>query len=132
MTGAYDHLKTATLRSTTEFESSRLRRFLTTEEIGNRRPGKHLRRMLQFLGERPSESVNNPLRELFLNCLPANMRMNLISADGLLMMIIAEMADKIAEPMPVLQYPRWHAQFLHLPALKSRFKNRPIPVTPFT
>lgn len=94
---AYDHLKATILARTTESENSRLRQLLNAEELGDRRPTRLLHRVCQLLGMRSSEAHNNILRELFVQRLPANIRMILASTADLPIDKLADLADKIAE-----------------------------------
>lgn len=94
---AYDNIKNAILRRTTDSESSRLHQLLNTEELGDRRPSQLLHRMRQMLGERPTEGHSALLRELFLQRLPLNMRIILAAAGDVSLDKLAEMADRMAE-----------------------------------
>lgn len=94
---AYDHLKATILARTTESESTRLRQLLHSEELGDRRPTQLLHRMRQLFGAGSPDAHNSILRELFLQRLPANIRMILASAADMSMDKLAELADRIAE-----------------------------------
>ena len=75
-------------------EQSRLHQLLTGEELGDQKPSRLLHRMQHLLSDK-----NNPMfRELFLQCLPSNVRMILASTtttDGL--QELADRADRIME-----------------------------------
>lgn len=94
---AYDNLKEAILRRTSESESCRLRHLLNTEKLGDRQPTQLLHRMRQLLGDRSSATNDGLLRELFLQRLPPGIRMILAPAEEVSLDNLAEMADRIAE-----------------------------------
>lgn len=94
---AYDQLKAAILRRTTDSESSRLRQLLSAEELGDRCPSQLLHRMHQLLGDRPPEGHNNLLRDLFIQHLPTNVQIILASAGAVTLDTLADIADEIDE-----------------------------------
>ena len=94
----YDTLREQLTRRTAESEQRKLQQLFTTEELGDRKPTQLLRRMQQLLGDRPGIGEGSFLRELFLQCLPGNVRMVLASTpDTTPLEKLAELADKIVE-----------------------------------
>lgn len=94
---AYDYLKKIILQRTMESQSSCLQQLLNAEELGDRRPTQLLHRMRQLLGANPTEAHSNLLRELFIQRLPANVRMISASAASMTLDNLAELADRIVE-----------------------------------
>ena len=88
----YSVLKEQLIKRTAASEQ---RRLLNAEELGDRKPTQLLRRMQQLLGDRAGTTDGAFLRELFLQRLPANVRMVLASTASLEDM--AELADKIVK-----------------------------------
>ena len=73
----------------------RLQQLFSSEELGDRKPTQLLRRLQQLAGDTPGTD-GAFLRELFLQRLPANVRMVLASTRGdTLIDEIAKLADKI-------------------------------------
>lgn len=102
-TEAYETLKTQLIRRTGASQEKRLQQLLTAEELGDRTPTQLLRRMEQLLGEKATTIDASLLRELFLQRLPATVRMVLASAGDIGIAKLAELADKIMEvTLPVI------------------------------
>ena len=94
----YDTLKAELIKRTAASEQRKLQQLLGGEELGDRKPTQLLRRMQQLLGDQLPTPDNAFLKELFLQRLPANVRMVLASADpSNELPKLAEMADKIIE-----------------------------------
>ena len=91
----YDVFREQLIKRTAASEQRRLQQLLTSEELGDRKPSQLLRRMQQLLGGRTDSPF---VRELFLQHLPASVRMVLASsADGTTLEDIAQLADHILE-----------------------------------
>ena len=74
----------------------------------DRKPMPLLHRMQQLLGEKASTTDSTFLRELFLQQLPANVRMVLAStAVATSLDQLATLADRIMEQLPLLQSLVW-------------------------
>ena len=95
----YDTLKEELVKRTTASEQQKLQQLISGKELGDRKPTQLLRRMQQLMGDKlgPSES-NSFLRELFLQRLPANVRMVLASTGtDMDLAKLAQLADKVLE-----------------------------------
>ena len=74
---------------------------LTTEEFGDRKPSQLLHRMQQLLGDRAAVTDSAFVRELFLQRLPASVRVVLASAtDNTSLEDISQLANRIMEALP--------------------------------
>ena len=94
----YDTLKAELVKRTAASAQRKLQQLIGGEELGDRKPTQLLRRMQQLLGDHLPTPDNAFLKELFLQRLPANVRMVLASADpSTALPKLAEMADKIIE-----------------------------------
>ena len=88
----YDKLKTALIGQTTTSEQRCLQQLLNSEELGDHKPSQLLRRMQQLLGDKATTIDQSFLRELFIQCLPPNVRMVLASTDKIKLTKLAELA----------------------------------------
>ena len=94
----FDTLKEQLIKRTTASEQKRLQQLLNAEDLGDRKPSQVLRRMQQLLGDKATSIDRSFLRELFLQRLPANIRMVLASTpDTSTLEEVAQLADKIVE-----------------------------------
>ena len=94
----YDKVKEQLIKRTAASEQRRLQQLFSTEELGDRKPTQLLRRLQQLVGDTPGLPDGTFLRELFLQRLPANVRMVLASTrDGTPIEDLAQLADKIVE-----------------------------------
>ena len=99
-TQPYDTLKQQLIARTAVPEQRRLQSLFHSMELGDRRPTQLLRWMQQLL--RDSAATSGPLlRELFLQCLPPNVRMVLASSsDAKSLDELANLADKVLDAAP--------------------------------
>ena len=96
----YDVLKAELIKRTATSEQRKLQQLISGEELGDRKPTQLLRRMQQLLSDKlgMSADANSFVRELFLQCLPANVRMVLASTDSSLdLHKLADLANKVME-----------------------------------
>jgi hypothetical protein len=93
---AYKQLQAAIISRFAESKQEQIRRLLTAEELGDRKPSQMLRRMTDLLGAQPNANDLRMLRELFLQRLPQSTRIALApSQDDLTLEKLAAMADSI-------------------------------------
>ncbi|XP_071504495.1 uncharacterized protein [Diadema antillarum] len=92
----YTKLKQTLIARMSESEQRRVKRLLTEEELGDRKPSQLLRRMEQLVGDQTLEK--GILKQLFLQRLPQNVRLILAStSDALTLQELAELADRIVD-----------------------------------
>jgi len=97
----YEVLKIELTKRTSASEQRRLQQLLTAEELGDRKPSQVLRRIQQLLGDKAETMDATIMRELFLQRLPANVRMVLTPSAGALNLDqLAQLADRIVEASP--------------------------------
>lgn len=88
-------LKTELINRTTASEQQRLQKLISSEELGDRKPSQLLRHLNLLLGNTVIDQ--SLLKELFLQRLPANVRMVLATSDSLSLETQASIADKVME-----------------------------------
>ena len=95
-TTPYDALKRQLIARTAVPQQTRLQQLFHSTELGDQRPTQLLRRMKQLLGPDMAGADGTLLRELFLQRLPANVRMVLASSgEDATLEELAERGDKI-------------------------------------
>ena len=118
----YEVLKTELTKFTSASEQQCLQQLLTAEELGNRQPSQVLRRIQQLLGDKAETMDATIMRELFLQCLPANVRMVLTPSAGALNLDRpAQLADCIVEASPTLTVAATESTSTNLTAQVSDF-----------
>ena len=100
-TRPYDRLREQLVQCTGTSTRRRLQQLLTSEELGDRKPSQLLRKMQQLLGDGATDADDALVHELFLQRLPANVRVVLASApDSASLAELAQLADRIVEAAP--------------------------------
>ena len=94
----YDTLRKQLIKRTAPPEQRRLQQLFNAGDLGDRKPTQMLRHMQQLLGERAGSMDNTFLKELFLQKLPANIKMVLTTAPtDASLEELAELADRVAD-----------------------------------
>ena len=97
----YDTLKRQLIQRTCLPEQRRIHRLVHSLELGDHKPTQLLRRMQQLLGSSATAAEGPLLRELFLQRLPANVRLVLASSiAGKSLEEIAQLADSVIDIAP--------------------------------
>ena len=97
----YEVLKAELTKRTSASEQRRIQELLSAEELGDRTPSQVLRHIQQLLGNMARMVDATLLRELFLQCLPTNVRMVITPSAGALNIDeLAQLADRIMEASP--------------------------------
>jgi hypothetical protein len=100
-TRPYDSLREQLVKRTAASDQRRLQQLLHSEELGDRKPSQLLRRMQQLLGDSAAATDSSFVRGLFIQRLPANVRMVLASAAASTSLEdLAHLADRIVEAAP--------------------------------
>jgi hypothetical protein len=90
----YESLKTALVDRLAKSEAARIKQVLSNEELGTRRPSQHLRHLQKLAGKNFSTPV---LQSIWLDSLPADVRIAVVSGRDLPLDKQAEMADHIID-----------------------------------
>ncbi len=115
----YNSLKAELIKRTAASAQRKLQQLISGEELGDRKPTQLLRRMQQLLGDQlgTTADANTFLLELFLQRLPANVRMVLASADA--SMDLHNLADKVIEvATPTISAVTSHSDTLEVKQLR--------------
>lgn len=99
LTEPYEHLKAELINRSGESSQQEIRKLLSSEDLGTRKPSELLRNM-----KRRAESLNVPdkfMMELFLQRLPTSVQTILAAVSELTLDKAAEIADRILEVTPV-------------------------------
>ena len=94
----YEHLKEELIKRSSESSQQELRKLLSSEELGVRKPSDMLRTMT-----RRAENLAVPeslMKELFLQRLPISVQTILAAVENLTLQKAAEIADKVLEVSP--------------------------------
>ena len=91
----YDVLKETLIKRTAASDQRRLQQLFSVEELGDQKPTQLLRHLQQLAGDTPGAD-GAFLCELFLQCLPSNVRMALaLTRSDMPINELAPLADKI-------------------------------------
>lgn len=96
--GKYAILKDTLIKRFSTSEEQRVRRLLSDEELGDRKPSQFLRHLRSLAGNTLSD--DNILRQLWLRRLPQHVQGILAAQADLSLDRIADIADKIVEAQP--------------------------------
>lgn len=96
--GKYEKLKAALINRLSASEDQRMRRLISDEELGERRPSQFLRHLRSLAGT--TVSCDKILRQLWLRRLPQHVQAILAAQVNLDLDMLAEIADKIVETQP--------------------------------
>lgn len=90
----YATLKKALVDRLAVSEDTRIRRLLSGEDMGDRRPSQFLRHLQALGGKSVTETV---LKNIWMESLPADVKLVVASADELPLDKMADMADRVAD-----------------------------------
>ncbi|CAN7999894.1 unnamed protein product, partial [Ixodes hexagonus] len=93
----YGILKQSLVSRLVASEQRRLEQLLSAEELGDHRPSQFLRHLQHLLGDKAASIDAAILRQLFLQMLPASVRVGLAAAHRFPLVELAELADRITE-----------------------------------
>lgn len=99
----YTKLKEELIKRLSASEEQRVRRLLSDEELGDRKPSQFLRHLRTFAGTTFTDA--NLLRQLWLRRLPQQLQAILAAQSELSVDKLAELADKIMEVSPGIATP---------------------------
>lgn len=99
-TNAYATLKDALVSRLMSSEQHRIQQVLSTEDLGDRKPSQLLRHLQYLLGDKATTIDPAIFRELFLQRLPANVRVALATASNLSLNQLAEPTDSVLDIAP--------------------------------
>lgn len=103
----YNHLKSALIKRLSSTKEQQVRRLLTDEELGDRKPSVFLRHLRSLAGADLKDS--GIIRELWMRRLPAEVQRILITQKDLDIDKVAEIADAIVEAPSVKPVAEVHA-----------------------
>jgi hypothetical protein len=99
-TTPYTTLKFQLIQRIAVSRQCRFQQLIHSEDLGDRRPTQLLRQMQQLIGDEITTTDDSFLRELFLQKLPASVRMVLASTVNDNLQELAELAAKVTEVAP--------------------------------
>ena len=87
------------VQRTAASEQRRLQQLSNTEELGDCKPTQLLRHMKQLLGDKATGLDSSFMREIFLQCLPTNVRLVLaLTTEAISLQELATLAKKCKQP----------------------------------
>ena len=107
----YDILKRQLIQHTATLEQCWFQQLFSAEELGDRKPTQLLRHMQQLLGDKVGAMDNSVLHEIFLQCLPVNLRMVLASTtdqanlENLAQLAVVEVTTPSVSTVSVTHFP---------------------------